>query len=228
MTEIELKFEIMNEPDLLLSNLQTSYKLGKYKLGEKEVFHQHLIYFDTPDSKILENKGCLRLKKLPDGEEVISIKYVENKDNEAESYLDREEIEGTVDKEQLKNIHSLLQKVEITLPTWDANSVDKYSSTIELIESWGLEKLFEAKKRRIDRTVSIGDQEVAILSIDYMTYILKNKTIDYQEVEVEQSKGDISHLLEFSKFLKEKYGDWIKASKTSKFERGVMFNLRES
>ncbi len=162
--EVEAKYTVADEETL--ERLALTPALAGYEVEAGEARHDHDIFLDTGDRRVLSAGYYLRRRETDDGVKITLKQLVTDEGG----VLRREELEAMV-------------AADVPLAEWPHGQLKK--RVLELTGDAPLDPFLTLEQERVARRVFEGDREVAELSLDDVRVTVGDRENRWFEVEVE-------------------------------------------
>ena len=196
--EIEVKLAIPDQGTF--NRLLVVSALGAYVLGPPQIVSVVDYFYDTADMAMLNGGYACRLRR--EGDQVIAT--VKGAGSATDSLHKRQELEAT----------ALAGVDPSTWPEGPARAL-----ALALTRGRPLKLLFELRQRRHRRAVQQGTRSIGQLSLDEVLVAMGERTLEWLELEIELTEGEISDLLGLRELLQRTFG--LHPQLESKFARAL-------
>ena len=199
--EIEAKF--ITQPEIFDKILKLK-EIDGYKFKEIIDIKECDTYLDTEDLSLHRHEMSLRIRKK-DNTFLVTLKRKPVRTGPIYSRIEEEEY---IDEKDIHSVYDYSLKIK---PVIEAK---------KLTSGRKLAKIFSIDKKR-KRAVFIKNDFIIRLDMDTIQFLINNSDKKQYELEIEAKNAPIEEVEKIQNFLRQKFGNYLKPSKHSKYERGL-------
>ncbi len=213
-SEVELKLTVVGgDPGGLLDAVAALDRLGEYALGPVRRHRLRDVYWDTPRKLLREHGLTLRLRRMDD-----QLLFTAKGGTTARDGLfRRHELERPATLENWHLVRDALAGGGVKVDGFAASE----GSPAEWLAACGLIVTQDRTTDRRARDVLAGDRAVAELALDHTTFRFRTLSVEYREIEVEQTGDEPVDLAELGRLLATTFPGLLEPSTMGKYARGL-------